>query len=80
MSYYLAYGSNLNLEQMSNRCPNAKPVGVGLLEDYRLIFRNYLTIEPQKGSVVPFAVWEIDKESERWITTKVFRNFIARNT
>ena len=24
--YYLAYGSNLNLEQMAFRCPNAKPI------------------------------------------------------
>ena len=67
MSFYLAYGSNLNLEQMAKRCPTAKLVGVGLLEDYRLIFRYYLTIEKQKGSVVPIALWEIDEESERML-------------
>lgn len=67
MSFYLAYGSNLNLEQMAKRCPTAKLVGVGLLEDYRLIFRYYLTIEKQKGSVVPFALWEIDEESEQML-------------
>ena len=65
MSYYLAYGSNLNLEQMAARCPTARPVGTSLLENYRLIFRYYLTIEPAQGSVVPFAVWEIDAASER---------------
>ena len=54
MLFYLAYGSNLNLEQMAKRCPTAKPVGIGLLEDYRLIFRYYLTIE-------------IDEESERML-------------
>ena len=30
--YYLAYGSNLNLEQMKYRCPNAKKVGTFLLK------------------------------------------------
>ena len=24
---YIAYGSNINLEQMANRCPNSKVVG-----------------------------------------------------
>ncbi len=52
---------------MVKRCPTAKPVGSGLLEDYRLIFRYYLTIESQKGSVVPFVLWEIDEESERML-------------
>lgn len=67
MLFYLAYGSNLNLEQMAKRCPTAKPVGIGLLEDYRLIFRYYLTIENQKGGFVPFVLWEIDEESERML-------------
>lgn len=67
MSFYLAYGSNLNLEQMAKRCPTAKPVGIRLLEDYRLIFRYYLTIENQKGGIVPFVLWEIDEESERML-------------
>lgn len=67
MSFYLAYGSNLNLEQMVKRCPTANPIGIGLLEDYRLIFRYYLTIESQKGSVVPFVLREIDEESEQML-------------
>ena len=36
--YYLAYGSNLNLEQMSRRCPTARVVGKAQLENYRLAF------------------------------------------
>lgn len=36
---YLAYGSNLNLEQMAYRCPTAKPVGQVVLKDYQLLFR-----------------------------------------
>ncbi|MDE6260388.1 MAG: gamma-glutamylcyclotransferase [Oscillospiraceae bacterium] len=68
--YYLAYGSNLNREQMRYRCPNARPVGTALLEDWRLIFRgsrsgNYLTIEPCEGASVPVAVWAVTQVDER---------------
>jgi len=62
--YYLAYGSNLNREQMGYRCPQARPVGVAELKDWRLLFRgsgtgNYLTIEPALGFSVPVAVWAV---------------------
>ena len=44
MKYYLAYGSNLNLNEMKVRCPSAKMIGSTILKDYELIFRNsYLT-------------------------------------
>lgn len=36
---YIAYGSNLNLEQMAFRCPTAKVVGKSELKDYELLFR-----------------------------------------
>ena len=29
---YIAYGSNLNLEQMARRCPTAKVIGAGTKE------------------------------------------------
>lgn len=65
MSFYLAYGSNLNHEHMAVCCPNARQIGTGELAGYRLVFRDYLTIEPQGESVVPFAVWRLNAESER---------------
>ena len=65
MKYYLAYGSNLNIRHMAHRCPNAAPLCPGLLQDYRLIFRNYLTIEPLPGRSVPFEVWELDEQGEQ---------------
>ena len=37
MKLYVAYGSNLNKEQMSHRCPDAKPVYTGYLENLSLI-------------------------------------------
>lgn len=39
MKLYVAYGSNLNKEQMSHRCPDAKPVYTGYLENWELIYR-----------------------------------------
>ena len=59
--YYLAYGSNLNLQQMSSRCPDAKKVGIAVLRGYRLMFKgsasgNYLTIEKADGYFVPVGV------------------------
>lgn len=63
--YYLAYGSNLNLEQMSFRCPNAKPIGTVNLKDYRLVYKGtadghaYLTIEKCEGYTVPLGVYKV---------------------
>ena len=36
---YFAYGSNLDLEQMAQRCPDAEIVGPVRLENYELRFR-----------------------------------------
>ena len=62
--YYIAYGSNLNVEQMMYRCPAATPVGTAVLENHTLYFRgsgtgSYLTIEPKIGGKVPVAIWEV---------------------
>lgn len=61
---YLAYGSNLNLEQMAERCPTAKRIGTSHLKDYHLLFRGghaaaVATVEPKKGSDVPVMLWEL---------------------
>lgn len=67
--FYIAYGSNLNIEQMSWRCPTASIRGKGMLKDWTLIFRSmrgpaYATIQKETGSSVPVVVWEIDRRSE----------------
>ena len=51
---YFAYGSNLDLEQMAQRCPDAEIVGPVRLENYELRFRGsgFATVAPRKGSVV----------------------------
>jgi len=43
--YYFAYGSNLNLEQMSVRCPTATLISAAELEGFKLVFRGVLDIE-----------------------------------
>ena len=65
---YAAYGSNMNLEQMAIRCPEAKVIGTGMLEDYCLTFRGLYkgvaNIEPSKGKQVPIVLWGITKDCE----------------
>jgi len=67
--YYIAYGSNLNIDQMSYRCPGARVVGTSKIPDFQLLFKGsksgaYLTIEPKKGARVPVAVWEVTADDE----------------
>jgi gamma-glutamylcyclotransferase (GGCT)/AIG2-like uncharacterized protein YtfP len=67
---YLAYGSNMNLEQMAVRCPDAAVIGTTTLRDYRLLFRGgrhsgVATIERKKGSSVPALLWEITARCEK---------------
>lgn len=67
---YLAYGSNLNLEQMAHRCPNAKVVGSTDVLGHRLVFRGahegaVATIEPCKEKSVQALVWEITPTDEK---------------
>lgn len=67
--YYIAYGSNLNIRQMRERCPGARIIGTSEIEGYRLMFKgsmtgSYLTIEPEDGQSVPVAVWEVTPADE----------------
>lgn len=66
---YVAYGSNLNLEQMAARCPAARVIGKGEIRDYELLFRGskysaVATVEPKAGASVPVLIWEIGPEDE----------------
>ena len=55
-SYYFAYGSNMNLDQMAYRCPAASVVEKVKLEGYRLTFW---------GSRVEGVLWKITPECEK---------------
>ena len=70
MKKYIAYGSNLNVEQMRYRCPEATVYATGVIENYRLSFKgsrsgNYLTIEPADGYSVPVTLWEVSEKDEQ---------------
>lgn len=64
---YAAYGSNMNILQMENRCPAAERICTGILKDYQLEFRGggVATIIPEKGAEVPVVLWNITKGCEK---------------
>jgi len=71
---YLAYGSNLNISQMAQRCPEAKPWGATLLHGYQLAFwgrdgNAFATIVSQKDACVPVALWSITAKDEQALDT-----------
>ena len=63
--YYIAYGSNLSVEQMKVRCPDARIAGMAALKDWKLSFKVHATIEPCEGRTVPVLIWEISGRDER---------------
>jgi len=67
---YFAYGSNINLEQMADRCPAATPLRPVVLDNYRLAFRGSFsfngvaTIIPAQGEKVYGLLWRITPACE----------------
>ena len=67
--YYLAYGSNLDMERMGHRCPYAVPIGTTEIYGYRLLFKrsktgSYATIEQDANESVPAVVWLLSEYDE----------------
>ena len=56
---YFAYGSNLNIEQMMQRCPDAVEISPAVLAGYKLVERTYADIEAAPGECVHGALYEI---------------------
>ena len=58
---YVAYGSNMNLDQMKNRCPRSKVVGVGKVVGWKLIFNIHADIicTNNINDEVPVVIWDI---------------------
>lgn len=63
--YYIAYGSNLSVEQMKNRTPDARIVGTAVLDGWGLTFKGCATIEPKEKHTTPVLVWEISERDEK---------------
>ncbi len=64
---YFAYASNLNKQQMRQRCPEAKPRFIAVLPNYKLIFTGWsrtwhggtASIKPFRGEKVRGAIYEV---------------------
>ncbi len=65
MKYSIAYGRNLDLKRMKEKCPHCVLVGKALLKDWQLAFKRHITVEPCKGGIVPVGVWQINEEAEK---------------
>lgn len=84
---YFAYGSNMDPQQMGERAPSARVVGVGRLDGYRLVFNVYSTgweggaanLEPDPDAHVWGVVWEVSEEElERLDTYEGHPTFYRR--
>jgi len=62
--YYFAYGANMSLASMSQRCPLAIPLKKFYLKDHRLDFAGHATVVPQSGVECPGALWLITETCE----------------
>lgn len=83
---YIAYGSNMDLEQLAFRCPEAELIGTGRLDGWRLMFKGsqtgaYATIEREKGQTVPILLWRISAaDEERLDRYEGFPTFYYKRT
>lgn len=70
--FYLAYGTNLNIQNMIKLCPDALLLETERLYGFRLVFRGphngeaWLSLVKDPSSSIPVALWQItpkDKEA-----------------
>lgn len=72
MSFYVAYGSNLDSNQMKSRCPNSKFVKYSFLQNSRLVFSQesrrdsvgFASLDYSKGSKALVAIYETPEQDE----------------
>lgn len=67
LKLYIAYGSNMNIEQMMERCPKSQAYGKYELEDYKLAFKGqgHANLEKSNGGKLPILIWKITQECEK---------------
>lgn len=66
---YFAYGSNMHVGQMADRCPGARAVGPATLPGYRLAYTfesrlwggGVATVVPDDADEVHGVLWEVDE-------------------
>lgn len=64
MRYAIAYGRNLDLKRMAEKCPHCVLAGKAMLKDWQISFKRYITLEKCIGATVPVGVWKIDDKAE----------------
>lgn len=74
MQNYFAYGSNMNLDQMARRCPDAEAIGNVTLDGYELAFcgtpnSGVLTILPKEGSQIEGVMWSVSDQDIQRLNT-----------
>lgn len=68
---YVAYGSNLHIEQMFHRCPGSTVFSSGVVKNHLLTFWGtgyrcgVATILPSEGTDVPVGLWLVTPEDEK---------------
>lgn len=71
---YVAYGSNMNLDQMAYRCPKSKVVGNGKIYGWKLVFNVHAdVVKADKDSFVHVVVWDIDDDD--WAMLDVYEGY-----
>ncbi len=71
--YYFAYGANLSKKQMSERCPDSKPMFIATLPNYQVVFTGWsrkwrggvASLKAFRGVKVPGAIYEVTEECWR---------------
>lgn len=63
---YFAYGSNMVVTQMHQRCPAAQDMGIGRLDGWRLLMnqQGYATIIPDQSAYVLGVLWSLTSACE----------------
>ena len=63
---YFAYGSNMDVQQMAERCPDATVIGVAKLPGHEFLINTHgvATVIPAKRRAVHGVLWEISKRDE----------------
>ena len=61
MIRYFAYGSNMSRAAMRRRCPEARPLGSAMLQDYRFFvgLEGWGSVEPKRGACVHGVLWRL---------------------
>ena len=62
--FYIAYGSNMDRQQMLGRCPDAVFAGTTYIKNWQLTMPFYANIIPAPGRRTPAIVWKITAQDE----------------